>query len=39
MLICNRRNEESMRKVADKRKEREGRAGVSPYKKRSLQNN
>ena len=30
MQICNRGNEESKRKVVDKRKKREGRAGVSP---------
>ena len=30
ILICNRRNEESKRKVVDKRKKGEGRAGVSP---------
>jgi len=39
MQICNRRNEESERKVIDKRKKGEGRAGVSPQKKRSSQNN
>jgi len=31
MQICNRRNEESKRKVVDKRKEGEGRAGLSPF--------
>jgi hypothetical protein len=30
MQICNRRNEESKTKVVDKRKNYEGRAGVSP---------
>jgi len=30
MKICNRRNEESTRKVADKWKKGEGRVGVSP---------
>jgi len=30
MQICNRRNEESKRKLVDKKKRREGRAGVSP---------
>jgi hypothetical protein len=30
MQICNRRNEESRRKVADKRKKGEGRAGILP---------
>ena len=30
MQICYRRNEESMRKVVDKMKKGEGRAGVSP---------
>jgi len=29
MQICNRINKESKRKVADKRKKREGKAGVS----------
>jgi len=33
MQICNRRNEESKRKVVDKRKKGEGRAGVSLQKK------
>ena len=30
MQICNRRNEECKRKVVDKRKKGEGRAGVLP---------
>ena len=32
MQICNRRNEESKRKVVDKRMKGEGRVGVSPQK-------
>jgi hypothetical protein len=39
MQIYNRRNEESKRKVVDKRKNEEGRAGVSPLKKSSSQDN
>jgi len=39
MQICNIKKEESKRKVVDKRKKGEGRAGVSPQKKRSSQNN
>jgi len=35
MQICNRRNEESKRKVVDKRTKGEGRVEVSPQKKRS----
>ena len=30
MQICNRRNEKCKRKVVDKRKKGEGKAGVSP---------
>jgi len=30
MQICNRRNDESKRKVVDKRKKGEGKAGVTP---------
>jgi hypothetical protein len=30
MQICGRRNEESKRKVVDKSKKGEGRAGISP---------
>jgi hypothetical protein len=37
--FCNRRNEESKRKVVDKWKKGEGRAGMLPQKKRSSQNN
>jgi hypothetical protein len=39
MQICNRRKEKCKRKVIDKRKKGEGRAGVTPQKKRSSQNN
>ena len=39
MQICDRRNKESKRKVVDERKKGEGRARVSPQKKRSSQNN
>jgi len=35
MQISNRRNEEGKRKVVDKRKKGEGRAGILPQKKRS----
>jgi len=34
MQICNRITEESKRKVVDKRKKGEGRAGVSPKEKK-----
>jgi hypothetical protein len=34
MQICNRRNKESKRKVVEKRKKGEGRAGVTPNKKK-----
>jgi len=39
MQISNRRNEESKRKVVDKRLKGEGRAGILPQKKRTSQNN
>jgi len=39
MQISNRRNEESKRKVVDKQKKGEGRAGILPQKKRGSQNN
>jgi hypothetical protein len=40
MQNCNRRNEESKRKLADKRKKGKlKKTGVSPKKKRSTQNN
>jgi len=39
MQNCNRRNEESKRKVVNKRKKGERRAGVTPQKKRGTQNN
>jgi len=35
MQISNRRNVESKRKVVDKQKKGEGRAGISPQKKSS----
>ena len=38
MQMCNRRNEESKRKVIDKRKTGEGRAGILPEEKRNSQN-
>jgi hypothetical protein len=39
MQNCNRRNEESKRKVVNKRKKAEWIAQVSPSKKRTTQNN
>jgi len=39
MQISNRRNEESKRKVVDKWKKGEGRAGILPQKKISSQDN
>ena len=39
MQTSNRRNEVSKRKVVDKQKKGEGRAGILPQKKRSSQNN